>query len=78
VSVGWTDFSGKAASRSQQHLILGLAGDFPDSHGGVGAVSWQHDAFFTGAKSPRSCCTNALHDPGGRAKIKLVVTASSR
>jgi len=46
---GLTDFAGKAASCAQQHLTLGLAGEFPESHGGFGAVLWQHDDFFTGA-----------------------------
>ena len=74
-SVGLIDFSGNAVSRSQQHLTLGLLGEFPESHGRLWAVSWQHDAFFTGAESARSCCTNAPQDPGGKAKIKLVATA---
>ena len=76
--VGWTDFAGKAASCAQQHLALvGWAGTCPESHGRFGVVSWQHDAFFTGAESARSCRWNTLHDPGGRAKTKLVATATS-
>jgi hypothetical protein len=76
VSIGWTDLSGNAASCAQQHLTLGWAGTFSSSHGRFGAVSWQHDA-FTGAESARSCRTKILHDPGGRAKTKLVATATS-
>jgi hypothetical protein len=77
-SVGWTDFSGNAASRAQQHWTLGWAGDFSELHGRLGAaVLWQHDAFFTGVESARPCCTTTLHDPGGRARIKLVTTATN-
>jgi hypothetical protein len=76
-SVGWTDFSGKAVSRTQQHWTIGLLGVFSELHGRLWAVSWQHDAFFTGAESARSCCTTAPQDPGGKAKTKLIATASS-
>src|ERR1039457_5855654 len=77
VSICLTDFSGNAASCAQQHFTLGWAGTFPESHGSCfGAVSWQHDA-FTGAESARLCCTKTLHDPGGRAKTKLVATATN-
>src|SRR5580704_9606248 len=75
VSVGRTDFTGNAASWAQQHLTLGVPGESPESHGRFGAVWWQHDA-FTGAESARSCWTKTLHDPGGRAKTKLVATAT--
>jgi len=76
--VGWTDFAGNAASCAQQHLTLvGWAGTFPESHGRLGVVSWQHDAFFTGAYPARSCHWKTLHDPGGRAKTKLVATATN-
>lgn len=76
-SVGWTDFSGNAASRSQQHLTLGLLGEFSELHGRLWTVSWQHDTFFTGVASARLCRTKAPQNPGGEAKIKLVATASS-
>jgi hypothetical protein len=76
-SVGWTDFSGKAVSRMQQHLTLGLPREFSELQRPSWAVSWQPDAFITGAESARSCCTKPAQDPGGKAKPKLMATASS-
>jgi len=76
--IGLTDFAGNGASCAQQHLILvGWAGTFPEWQGRLGVVSWQHDAFFTGAGPARSCRWKTLHDPGGRAKTKLVATATN-
>jgi hypothetical protein len=53
VSFGWTGFSGNAVSCAQQHLTLGVVGELPESHGGFGAVLWQHDDSFTGTDSSR-------------------------
>jgi hypothetical protein len=76
--LGLTDFAGNVASCAQQHLTLvGWAGTFLESHGRLGVVSWQHDAFFAGADSVRSCRWKTPHDPGGRAKTRLVATATN-
>lgn len=74
-SVGWTSFGGSTASCVQQHLTRGRAGTFPESHGGLGAVRWQHVA-STGVGSARFGRCKTQHDPGGRAKTKLVATAT--
>jgi hypothetical protein len=74
--VGLTDFAGKVASCAQQHLILGRAGTFLESHGWLGVVRWQHSA-FGGIDPARSWRWKTPHDPGGRAKTRLVTTATN-
>lgn len=76
VSVGLTDFGGSTAPCGQQHLTLGGAGTFPESHGRLGVVRWQHVS-CTGADLAQSCRCKTQHDPGGRAKTKLVAKAAN-
>jgi hypothetical protein len=70
----WTCFTGKAASRAQQHWTPGVPGDFPESAVLSPALRWQQFGLAE-ADRARSFRTVPQHHPGGTAKTRAVATA---
>lgn len=70
-----TGFCGKPVSREQQHFAVGLGEELLDSQGRSRAFPWQHDTFFSGTAA-RVPPLSTQHNPGGKASIKLVTTAT--
>src|SRR3954471_3412199 len=77
VSRGGEYFSGRVASREQQHSAMRRGGVSVGSVGGAGLALWQQP-LLPGSETARFPSMGRQHQPGGNTKTRLVITATIR